>query len=95
MVTLLVGVGIGVSASADHAEWEELEDLSREERLAGTIEGKSMAANVLFGVGGTLAAASVALYFLEPWLARRSARRQVHLGPLEGGASGLSLRGSF
>jgi hypothetical protein len=64
--------------------WRELED---------SIPPKYVAADVLLGVAGGLAAASVVLFFLEG--RRAEGRRAVRLEPMLGTASGAVLRGSF
>ena len=99
---LVAGAVLGGLARADHESWQDLaaegkEPLSwQETREAG--QDKQLAANVLLGVGGGLAAAGVALFFLEPrWASddkdTDTKVNTIQLGP--GPAAGLGLRGSF
>lgn len=90
--SLVVAVGLGASASADHDAWQE--ELGRDkikwEELRDAVEAKATAANVLFVVGGVLAATSAVLFFVEGGRERRAPR----VG-LSGSRSGFFVSGSF
>ena len=73
------GIGLGVSAAQEHEEWEASCKSTRFhaacDEQALTVENRDLAANVMFVVGGTLAAAAVALYFLEGRLTSDTPRK--------------------
>jgi hypothetical protein len=91
-LTLIVGVGLGASAQSDYNEYSDpATGRARGEELAGSIRTKSTAANVMFGVAGAMAVASVVLFFVEG-RGSREARRAHWLAPLQGRTAGLTLR---
>lgn len=95
VAVLGVGVGLGVAASGDHSDWEqEKTDPARWDELKSSGQTKATAANVMFGVGGALAAGAVVLFFLEGRSPERAASA-TRVVPLLGSAAGLGLSGSF
>jgi len=90
---LAAGIGVGASANSDYSEYESTSDPDRGQDLARTIESKDLAANLLFGVGWTLAVTSVVLLFVEGRPAEQGAT--VGIGPLGGRLPGLMLSGRF
>jgi PEGA domain len=95
VAVLGVGVGLGVAASGDHSDWEQEEiDPARWDELKSSGQTKATAANVMFGVGGALAAGAVVLFFLEGRSPERDASA-TWVVPLLGRAAGLGLSGSF
>jgi hypothetical protein len=91
--TLVVAVGLGASASVDYDAWQE--ELGRDRikwgELRDAVEAKATAANVLFVVGGVLAATSAVLYFVEGGRVPGGERRV----DLSGSSTGLLLSGTF
>jgi hypothetical protein len=93
VVALGAGVGMGIAANATHRLWEEQLGVDRAEweELRTSGQRKQLAANILLGVGGALAAASVALFVLEG----REQARPVRKLQISARGAGLELRGSF
>lgn len=60
-----LGIGLYAWAGADHDEYLQTSDPQRFDELSDSIRRRDIAANVLWGVAGVLAATSVALFFLE------------------------------
>jgi hypothetical protein len=80
VLTLGAGLGVGLSARADHEAWsEEWVDRERWDGLRHSGERKELAANVLFGVGAALAVTAAVLYFVEGRARRTEAR--AHAAP--------------
>lgn len=93
-LALAAAIGVGASAQSDFGEYETTTDPERGQDLTRTIESKDLAANLLFGVGGVLAATAVVLLFVEGHPAEKGAPT-VGLGPSPGRHSGLLLSGRF
>lgn len=73
-------IGVGVSTHNTSNQWEEncQENVlvSNCEDLALSVEHRDLAANVMFAVGGSLAAAAVLLYFFEDHPGKESRRKR-------------------
>lgn len=85
-----IAAGVWASAESDYSEWEETAtaDERRLSELQDSVQRKEVAAWVLFGTAGALAAGAVALFFLE---GRAAAERRVSLTPVLGPWSGAGL----
>jgi len=105
---VMLGTGIGLGVSANHIgdQWEEsckVNQLSAAcDELGLSVENRDLAANVMFAVGGALAASAVLLYFFEDRPSRESrgrrkrASRKTVVAPLVGpSAVGGSISLSF
>jgi len=91
------GLGLWLSADADHGEWTRLQDppqqpvkdAQRLEELEDSIRTKETASWALFGVAGGLAVTAVALFFIEAQPLMRQGGRPTALIPL--GAAGINI----
>jgi hypothetical protein len=101
---LVAGAVLGGLARSDHEAWLDLTEQGKDpvawEERRSTGKDKQLAANVLLGVGGGLAAAAVALFFVEPGWAGDDADaagagkvRTVKVGA--GPGLGLGVNGRF
>lgn len=95
VVVAAVGMGLGISAASEYSEYKDDSTPSaRYPELEDSISAKATTANVMFGVAGGLAAATVALFFIEGAITRSHAERQDHdrrwatAGPTSGGDGG-------
>ena len=79
------GLGLGISSSVDHGQWEDAcrssQGIQSCVALARSIEDRDLAANVMFAVGGTLAATAVVLYFFEGRRGPEGRRRAPRAAP--------------
>jgi len=98
LVTLATGIAVYLSADASYNELDSSYDqlylegnAARIEELRRQVQRKDTAAVVMLSLSGALAASAVTLFFLEPWLHRRSSKRSACILPLVGPASGLAL----
>ena len=79
---VLLGTGIGLGVSANHAseQWEESckdsASVSNCEDLALSVEHRDLSANVMFAVGGSMVAAAVLLFFLEDRPGKEAGRKR-------------------
>ena len=95
-----VAAGVWASAESDFGEWEETADepAADEQRLADlqdSVQRKEVAAWVLFGTAGALAAGAVTLFFLEGRASGTERRGQVSFAPLLGPSPGASVTVRF
>jgi hypothetical protein len=71
-----VGMGLGISAASEYSEYKDDSTPSaRYPELEDSISAKATTANVMFGVAGGLAVATVALFFIEGAITRSHAER--------------------
>ena len=93
------GIGLGVSANLEFDDWEASCRESRNNACndaARSVESKDVAANIMFGMAGTLAVTSVVLFFLENRLMNRLHKKTgATLTPVAGRASGGALKITF
>ncbi len=107
-----LGTGVGFSVTA-HQQYGEFQDLlasgvrddARRQQLVDDIQSNSDTANIMYGVGGGLAAVTVALYFLEPLIwgdegedgadRKQATAPRLRLAPLLGAVQGAQLRLNF
>jgi hypothetical protein len=97
-----VGMGLGISAASEYSEYKDDSTPSaRYPELEDSISAKATTANVMFGVAGGLAVATVALFFIEGAITRSHAegrhnRRWATAGPTSRGDGGqVALGFSF
>jgi hypothetical protein len=95
VAALATGAGLGLSAQADHDTWQSVrkvgKDYQRWLNLRDRGETKTLAANILFAVGGALAVTATVLFFVES-PATSEKRASVTLAP---GPASIQLGGSF
>ncbi|MCA9673315.1 MAG: PEGA domain-containing protein [Myxococcales bacterium] len=107
VIALGVGTGFAIASNGDYAAYQDncSESRAGDVRcvdLMRRIDNRDLAANVLIGVGAGLAAAGVALWFIEGAMLRKERRRglsnstaRTRFTPLVGQVNGGSLRVSF
>ncbi len=90
-LTLALAVVLGQVASANfHEATDPMTTQARAAQLAGTVPDLSLAANILFAVGGGMALIGATWLIVLPFSQHPVAAVQASLGP-----SGLTLSGSF
>lgn len=100
-LTLALAVVLGQVATANHREaTDPMTTQARAAELAGTVPDLSLAANILFAVGGGMAAIGAVWLIVLPFSQHRVPREapRAAFAPslrLSVGARGLSLEGSF
>lgn len=100
VASMIVGIGLGASASSDHDEYMATSSRAHGEELADSVESKALGANVAFGVAGALVVTSAVLLFFEGRSAggkERAGGQQMgtRIMPLVGTTSGVVLTTSF
>jgi hypothetical protein len=96
VVTGVVGMGLGISASSDYRDYKSKDTSpSQWADYENRINTKSTTANVFFGITGGLVVTAAVLFLVEGMLERPSKRHATAAPGLSGGAGRVSLGTSF